>query len=124
MSLELAIKLTQATTSLNAQISARLDRVGLSFTDFLRLQTIGTADKNLRDIATVMNESGSEALRATRPLEKLGWTKRSESGVFALTDSGRALVDQAEGLAEAAATRWFADRSIDPAEALAALGNE
>ncbi|TSI15527.1 winged helix DNA-binding protein [Brevibacterium aurantiacum] len=113
------------------RISGALERVGLSFDDLRRLRAIGrrddgskTSDEGLTrsELAEAMDESASQALRAVRPLEKLGWVERSESGTFVLTESGAFLIDQAEGLAEAAAQKWFADTSTDPAQVTTALG--
>jgi hypothetical protein len=57
------------------------------------------------------------------PLVKLGWLSRAESGEFSLTDSGRFLVEQAEGIAEKAARRWFAENGLDPSEVSTIAGS-
>lgn len=136
MSLAAALLMSRAMSGLDARISEVLERVGLSFEDLRRLRAIGRCDEGSAspdqgltrsELAEAMDEAASQALRAVRPLEKLGRVERSESGTFVLTESGAFLIDQAEGLAEAAAQRWFADTSIDPTQVttvLAALVEE
>lgn len=123
MSLATALLVSRAKSGLDVRISGALERVGLSFDDLRLLQTIGqsTPGPSLSVLAGVLDETGSRALRAVRPLEKLGWVDRDSGGNFMLTDSGRALVDQSEGIAEAAAQRWFADTDTDPAQVTTAL---
>src|SRR5699024_12254244 len=84
-------------------------RVGLSPDDLRRRRRIGAQPQGLgrEGLAEAMGEPRSHAVRSSLPLVKLGWLSRAESGEFALTDSGRTLIDQAEGLAEKAACRWF-----------------
>jgi hypothetical protein len=61
-----------------------------------------------------MGEPRSHAVRSSLPLVKLGWLSRAESGEFVLTASGRALIDQAEGLAEKAAASLVQRRRTQP----------
>lgn len=129
MSLEAAMLVSRAKSGLDERISAALVRVGLSFDDLRLLQTIGQSvdGLSLQTLAGTLASTGSHTLRAVRPLEKLGWVDRDSDRNFVLTDSGRALVDQSEGIAEAAAQRWFADTGTGPAQvttALAALTEE
>ncbi|WP_206746993.1 hypothetical protein, partial [Brevibacterium epidermidis] len=63
----------------------------------------------------------SQTIRSSGPLIKLGWLSRAESGEFILTDSGRHLIDQAEGIAETAAARWFTGSGLSPTEVIACL---
>ncbi|MDN5585077.1 MAG: MarR family winged helix-turn-helix transcriptional regulator [Brevibacterium sp.] len=123
MSLATALLVSRAKSGLDVRISGALERVGLSFDDLRLLQTIGqsTPGPSLSVLAGVLDETGSRALRAVRPLEKLGWVDRDSGGNFMLTNSGRTLVDQSEGIAEAAAQRWFADTGTDPAQVTTAL---
>lgn len=123
MSLTAALLVSRAKTALDARISGALERVGLSFDDLRLLQTIGQTapGPSLSALAGALDETGSHTHRAVRPMEKLGWVDRDSTGNFVLTDSGQALVDQSEGIAEAAAQRWFADTGTDPAQLTAAL---
>ena len=123
MSLAAALLVSRAKSGLDLRISGALERVGLSFDDLRLLQTIGRSapGPSLSVLAGALDDTGSRTLRAVRPLEKLGWVDRDSSGTFMLTDSGRALVDQSEGIAEAAAQRWFADTGTDPAQITTAL---
>ena len=119
--LEAALFLAWAKSSLDTRIGAALSRVGLALDDLRRMRIIGSYPRGLsrEDLAEAMGENRSQAVRSSLPLVKLGWLVRSESGAFTLTDSGRALIDQAEGLGEKAASRWFADNSVDPTAVLA-----
>lgn len=123
-SLEAALALASATSSLDTAIGTVLSRVGLSFTDFRRLRIIGAQSQAMtrESLAEAMGESRSHTVRSSLPLVKLGWLSRAESGAFALTDSGRALVDQADGLVEKAADRWFADAAISPTDVIGTVG--
>lgn len=123
-SLEAALALASATSSLDTAIGTVLSRVGLSFTDFRRLRIIGAQSQAMtrESLAEAMGESRSDTVRSSLPLVKLGWLERAESGAFALTDSGRALVDQADGLVEKAACRWFADAVISPTDVIGIVG--
>lgn len=123
MNLDAAMLVSRAKSGLDERISAALVRVGLSFDDLRLLQTIGqpTPGPSLQALANALATTGSHTLRAIRPLEKLGWVDRDSDRNFVLTDSGRALVDQSEGIAEAAAQRWFADTGIDPAQVTTAM---
>lgn len=121
---EAALALASATSSLDTAIGTALSRVGLSFTDLRRLRIIGAQSQGLtrEDLAEAMGEARSQTIRSTGPLVKLGWLSRAQSGVFTLTDSGRHLIDQAEGIAEKAATRWFTDSGLSPTEVIANVG--
>ena len=123
--LESALALASAASFLDSAISAALSRVGISFTDLRRLRLIGARPQGLNreDLAEAMGEPRSHAVRSSLPLVKLGWLSRAESGEFALTDSGRALIDQAEGLAEKAAGRWFTDTGLSPTDVIATLAS-
>lgn len=122
--LEAALALASATSSLDTAIGTALSRVGLSFTDLRRLRIIGAQAQGLtrEALAEAMGETRSQTIRSSGPLVKLGWLSRRESGEFALTDSGRHLVDQAEGIAEKAADRWFTDSGLSPTEVVASVG--
>lgn len=122
--LEAALALASATGSLETAIGTALSRVGLSFTDLRRLRIIGAQPQGLtgEDLAEAMGETRSQAIRSSGPLVKLGWLSRAESGEFILTDSGRHLIDQAEGIAEKAAARWFTDSGLSPSEVIASVG--
>ena len=121
--LEAALALASATGSLETAIGTALSRVGLSFTDLRRLRVIGAQPQGLtrEDLAEAMDETRSQTIRSGGPLVKLGWLSRTESGEFVLTDSGRRLIDQAEGIAEKAAARWFTDSGLSPTEVIASL---
>ena len=123
--LEAALALARAKSSLDTAIGAMLSRVGLSLDDLRRLRLIGAQPQGLNreDLAEAMGEPRSHAVRSSLPLVQLGWLSRAESGEFALTDSGRALIDQAEGLAEKAAGRWFTDSGLCPTEVIATLSS-
>lgn len=97
--------------------------MGLSFTDLRRLRFIGARPQGLNreDLAEAMGETRSQTIRSGGPLVKLGWLSRAESGEFVLTESGRHLIDQAEGIAEKAAARWFTDSGLSPTEVTASL---
>lgn len=116
--LEAALTLAWAKSSLDTTVGAALSRVGLSLDDLRRLRLIDARPQGLgrEDLAEAMGETLSQAVRASLPLVKLGWLSRSESGAFSLTDSGRFLVEQSEGIAEKAARRWFAENGLDPSE--------
>ncbi|MCD1286262.1 MAG: hypothetical protein ACTH2U_06835 [Brevibacterium sp.] len=118
-----ALLLARAKSSADTAIGGALTRVGLSLDDLLRLRLLGVHSEGLaRDqLAWEMSETRSQTLRATLPLVKLGWLTRTDDGAFVLTDSGRALIDQAEGIAEKAAERWFADAALDVAQVAATL---
>lgn len=122
--LEAALALAWAKSSLDKAIGSALSRVGLSLDDLRRLRIIGAQPQGLtrEDLAEAMGEARSHTVRSSLPLVKLGWLLRSESGEFTLTDSGRALIDQAEGLAEKAANRWFADTRLNPTDVISTLG--
>ena len=122
--LEAALALASATGSLETAIGTALSRVGLSFTDLRRLRIIGAQPQGLtrEDLAEAMDETRSQTIRSGGPLVKLGWLSRAESGEFILTDSGRHLIDQAEGIAEKAAARWFTDSGLSPSEVIASVG--
>ncbi|WP_423058232.1 hypothetical protein [Brevibacterium linens] len=121
--LESALALASAASSLDSAISAALSRVGISFTDLRRLRLIGARPQGLNreDLAEAMGETRSQTVRSSGPLVKLGWLSRPESGEFILTDSGRHLIDQAEGIAEKAAARWFTDSGLNPLEVIASV---
>lgn len=123
--LEAALVLASAKSSLDTAIGTVLTRVGLALDDLRRLRIIGAQPQGLtrENLAEAMGESRSHAVRSSLPLVKLGWLSRAESGEFALTDSGRALIDQAEGLAEKAAHRWFTDTGLNPTEVISAVGS-
>ncbi|WP_209324510.1 hypothetical protein [Brevibacterium renqingii] len=123
--LEAALALARAKSSLDTAIGTALSRVGLSLDDLRRLRLIGVQPQGLNreNLAEAMGEPRSHAVRSSLPLVKLGWLSRAESGEFVLTASGRALIDQAEGLAEKAAHRWFSDSGLSPTEVLATLGS-
>ncbi|MGC2939067.1 MULTISPECIES: hypothetical protein [unclassified Brevibacterium] len=125
-SLEAALALAAATSSLDTAIGTALSRVGLSFADFRRLRIIGAQSQGLtrEDLAEAMGETRSETIRSSGPLVKLGWLFRQESGEFVLTDSGRHLVDQAEGIAEKAAERWFTNSGLSPTGVVASVGSD
>lgn len=116
--LEAALTLAWAKSSLDTTVGTALSRVGLSLDDLRRLRLIDARPQGLgrEDLAEAMGETLSQAVRASLPLVKLGWLSRSESGEFSLTDSGRFLVEQSEGIAEKAARRWFAENGLDPSE--------
>lgn len=118
-----ALLLARARRAADTAIGGALTRVGLSFDDLLRLRLLGAHSEGLarEQLAREMSETRSQTLRATLPLVKLGWLSRRDDGAFILTDSGRALIDQAEGIAEKAAERWFADTALDVAELAATL---
>lgn len=120
-SLSAALALAAVASSLDTSISTALSRVGLSFTDLRRMRVIGAQPQELtrEDLAEAMGEPRSQTIRSSAPLVKLGWLSRGESGEFVLTDSGRHLVDQAEGIAEKAADRWFTDSGLSPTEVIA-----
>ena len=115
--LEGALTVAWAKSALDTAVGAALARVGLSLDDLRRLRIIGTHPQGLtrEDLAEAMGETRSQTIRSSSPLVKLGWLARAESGEFSLTDSGRHLIDQAEGIAEKAAARWFTANGIDPA---------
>lgn len=121
--LEAALALASAASSLDTAIGTALSRVGFSFTDLRRLRFIGARPQGLtrEDLAEAMGEPRSQTIRSSGPLVKLGWLSRAESGKFALTDSGRHLIDQAEGIAEKAAAHWFIDSGLSPTEVIATL---
>ena len=123
---EAALALARAKSSLDTAIGTMLSRVGLSLEDLRRLRLIGARPQGLgrEDLAEAMGEPRSHAVRSSLPLVKLGWLSRAESGEFALTDSGRALIDQAEGLAEKAAGRWFTDSGLSPTDVIASLTSD
>jgi hypothetical protein len=124
-SLGAALALAATASSLDIAIGTALSRVGLSFTDFRRLRVVGAQLRGLtrEDLAAAMGEPRSQTIRSSAPLVKLGWLSRRESGEFVLTDSGRHLVEQAEGIAEKAADRWFTDSGISPTEVTASVGS-
>ena len=115
--LETALLLAQASARTSAHIDSYLARIGVDFADLRRLRAIGAAADGVtwRDLAAEMTESRSQAVRSTRPLEKLGWV-HSTDGRFALTDSGRHLLATAEEIAANAAAPWFADCGFSAAE--------
>lgn len=121
--LNAALLLAWAKSSADTAIGSALTRVGLSLDDLRRLRLLGEHPQGMdrEHLAEAMGESRSQTVRATLPLVKLGWLSRSEAKAFVLTDSGRTLIDQAEGIAEKAAERWFTDTGIDPAEVASAL---
>ncbi|TGD12892.1 hypothetical protein [Brevibacterium sp. S111] len=124
--LEAALTLAWAKSSLDTTVGAALSRVGLSLDDLRRLRLIDARPQGLgrEDLAEAMGETLSQAVRASLPLVKLGWLSRSESGAFSLTDSGRFLVEQSEGIAEKAARRWFAENGLDPSEVSTIAGSD
>ncbi|SMX70915.1 MULTISPECIES: hypothetical protein [unclassified Brevibacterium] len=121
--LDAALLLAGAKSSLDTVIGTALSRVGLSLDDLRRLRIIGARPQGLtrENLAEAMGETRSSTVRSSLPLVKLGWLSRSESGDFTLTDSGRVLIDQAEGIAENAASRWFTDTALSPAEVISTL---
>lgn len=117
MTLEAAMTLAQASARTAERIDGALVRIGVDLRDLRRLRTIGAAEDGItwRDLAAAMAESRSQALRATRPLEKLGWVE-SADGRSVLTASGRHLLATGEEIAATAAQRWFAECGISAAE--------
>lgn len=122
-SLDAALTVAWAKSALDTAVGAALARVGLSLDDLRRLRIVGAQPQGLtrEDLAEAMGETRSQAIRSSGPLVKLGWLSRTESGEFVLTDSGRRLIDQAEGIAEKAAARWFTDSGLSPTEVIASL---
>ncbi|MEY9257849.1 DNA-binding MarR family transcriptional regulator [Brevibacterium epidermidis] len=114
--LDAALTVAWAKSALDTAVGAALARVGLSLDDLRRLRIIGAHPQGLtrEDLAEAMGETRSQTIRSSGPLVKLGWLSRAESGEFSLTDSGRHLIDQAEGISEKAAAHWFTANSIDP----------
>ncbi|WP_420095933.1 hypothetical protein [Brevibacterium sediminis] len=115
--LDAALTVAWAKSALDTAVGAALARVGLSLDDLRRLRIVGAHPQGLtrEDLAEAMGEARSQTIRSSGPLVKLGWLSRAESGEFVLTDSGHHLIDQAEGIAEKAAARWFTANGIDPA---------
>ena len=122
-SLGAALRLAGMTSSAESAIGSALARVGLSLDDLRRLRLLAehSAGLSREELAEAMAETRSQTVRAASPLVKLGWLTRPEEKTFVLTDSGRAVIDQAEGIAEKAAERWFADLGLDPNRVTAAL---
>ncbi|MGO2863187.1 MAG: hypothetical protein ACTIC1_18660 [Brevibacterium sp.] len=122
-SLGAALRLAGMTSSAESAIGSALARVGLSLDDFRRLRLLAehSAGLSREELAEAMAETRSQTVRAASPLVKLGWLTRAEEKTFVLADSGRAVIDQAEGIAEKAAERWFADLGLDPVRVTAAL---
>lgn len=122
-SLDAALTVAWAKSALDTAVGAALARVGLSLDDLRRLRIIGAHPQGLtrEDLAEAVGETRSQTIRSSGPLIKLGWLSRAESGEFILTDSGRHLIDQAEGIAETAAARWFTGSGLSPTEVIACL---
>lgn len=124
--LETALLLAQVRSSIDGQIGAALSRVGLSLDDLRRFRAIDGHPEGIsrEALAEAMGETRSQTVRASLPLIKLGWLLRSETAAFILTDSGRAVAEQAEGIAEKSAARWFDSVGLDPAAITRALTAE
>ncbi|GAB2476011.1 hypothetical protein GCM10027063_16070 [Promicromonospora xylanilytica] len=123
MTLETALLLAGAADVTRAGIDRELSRIGVSLGDLRRLRVIRESGGASRDVlAAALVESRSQAVRSTLPLEKLGWVERTDDGVFVLTASGRALLAVAEEIADAVASRRFAECGVDTADLSVRLG--
>ncbi|WP_206795467.1 hypothetical protein [Amycolatopsis sp. MtRt-6] len=116
MTLQPALALVRAAAHLSSHVDSALARIGIDFADMRRLRAIGAADGGISrsELAATMAESPSQTVRATRPLEKLGWVE-GNGGRFGLSASGRRLLESAEEIACPAAARWFAEHGSDVA---------
>lgn len=108
--LDVIISVIRTRASANTAIGSALARVGLGLDEWFRLSVLHATPAGGIDRATMaasLGLSGSETIRAVKPLEKLGWVERSDVGRFLLTDSGRRLLVEANAIAASAVGPWL-----------------
>jgi hypothetical protein len=109
--LDALILLTRANAGATLALDNALSRVGLWLNDLSLLQLLRDAGRDglsRVDLAALLSQSQSETLRRIKPMEKLDWIARTESGNFRLSDNGRALELEASGLAANRSEHWLA----------------
>jgi hypothetical protein len=102
--LDALILLTRASAGATLALDNALSRVGLWLNDLSLLQLLRDAGRDglsRVDLAALLS-------RRIKPMEKLDWIARTESGNFRLSDNGRALELEASGLAANRSEHWLA----------------
>ena len=109
--LEALILLTRVNAEATAALDKALSRVGLWLNDLSLLGLLrdaGAEGLSRTDLARALSQSQSQTLRRVKPMEKLDWIARTDTGNFRLSSHGRALELEASGLAANRSEAWLA----------------
>ena len=113
--LDALLLLSRARAAANASLDKALSRVGLWLDDLAVLTLLDDRPLSRDDLGAALSLSASETVRRIRPMEKLSWVERTDAGI-ALTPTGRALLDEASGLAANRAEVWLAEASLSDSD--------